>query len=279
MDSRDLQWWAQGFKTKLAELRTHGTLDAINFNICCDVVQEVLNCEADHHTLLKIPQIRKPKLDGSYKLAYSDFRRVANVKKYCLENAIDYAGFFQCGNEVSLQCSSAWTKNVAFSKLDTNEFMYCLNIRTKKPLFGISEDLNIVEAMHQLVEPTSIQPEPSIPVGVNVVKTVADFNPETLFYESTQSNHVYAYENDLWYLNVHTDCYQITSLQESPELFSSLPRPLGDVREDTGLEISMLYNDDSASWENNQSLTMEHKSTQTDFGPLVYLGASPEFFE
>jgi hypothetical protein len=279
MDTRDLQWWAQGFKTKLAELRGHGSLDAINFNICCDVVQEVLKCEADHHTMLKIPQIRKPKLEGSYKLAYSDFRRIANVKKYCVENAIEYAGFFQCGDEVSLQCTSAWTINVAFSKLPTNELMYCLNITTKKPLFGISEDLNMVEATHQLVESISVQNEPVIPVGLNVVKAVSDFKPETLFYESSQSNHVYAYENDLWYLNVHTDCYQITSLQESPDFFSSVPRPLGDVREDTGLEISMLHNEDLASWENNQSSLLEHKSTQTDFGPIVYLGPNPEFFE
>lgn len=140
--SRDtLQYFGQQFLRKLVDLRismNNGSLvDPEDFNMCCAVVQNLLEFEVQCQVPCKIPDMKIPTSDMLSKTKHSEFKRLANIKKLMIKSEIRFAGIIRCGKESLVAGSSDFAPKFG-SDCHGN---YFLSVNLIKPPFAYSENV------------------------------------------------------------------------------------------------------------------------------------------
>lgn len=281
MATHTLQFYADGFVQKLAELRCAlpkgNTLDATDFNICCAVMQSLLDFEFESQMTMKIPKIRTPKLESSYKLAMTEFRRLSNLKKHCAEYNIEMAGFFRCGKETLLQCNTNFVPRVASNSASSGETIYNLSIALSKKPFLVSEGIDIVEDGMQV---DHIPLRNSIDLCPGVCKNGNDFGSDAVFYQSTVTQQIYVRDKNEWFINTNVNQFEKTVLLEEETVLGRISNPVDvAIPESDALFSDSIWGDVDADDTNKCSENSVSVSTQTDVFRYYPFGIDLTSFE
>lgn len=188
MSHDTLQYYGAQFLRKLVDLKssiTRGVIvDTADFNMCCDIVQNLLEFEVQCQVPCRIPEMKIPTANMLNKTKHSEFKRITNMKKIMNKYDIRFVGIIRCGNQSLIESSADFAPKLTHD----NTGNYMLSVNLANPPFEVSRNIQYENSTLSTAVGSSSCGQPDIfptvvaSAGQTVteVPDLSDFQPTSL---------------------------------------------------------------------------------------------------